>query len=170
MNYRGRITNSRLLASSVTMLAINCGLYSANRSIMAQANANLGNGPRRPKEATLQGRSIARARTTPANICYAENIGSSSRAQRGRREMVWLPSGSSEQNSTSAFATWPCANRGLLFLRAPAIDYIDAEAPFRTDPKTGQLFSAQQSIHGSWMYPQIFGEFPHCKYRRRGWR
>lgn len=65
MNYRGRITNSRLLASSVTMLAINCGLYSANRSIMAQANANLCNGPRRPKESTLQGRSIARARTTP---------------------------------------------------------------------------------------------------------
>jgi hypothetical protein len=91
-------------------------------------------------------------------------------ARRAERDRCWLPSESGEQNSTSAFATWPCANGGLLFLRAPAIDHVDAETPFRTYPKTGQLFRAQQSIHGGWMDPQIFGEFPHRKYRGRGGR
>jgi hypothetical protein len=73
-----------------------------------------------------------------------------------------------ERNSTSAFATRSCADGGLLFLRAPAIDHIEAEAPFRTDPKTGQLSSAQQSIHGGWMDPQIIRKFPHGKHRGRG--
>ena len=47
----------------------------------------------------------------------------------------------------------------MLFFAAPAIDFVKAEAPFRTCTKAGELFRTQQAIHGGWMYTQIFGEF-----------
>jgi hypothetical protein len=103
----------------------------------------------------------------PAILCYAERT--SSRRARARDAMSWLrPNPAGRRDSTSALATWPCAHRSLFACGAPAIDHIEAEAPFRADPKPGQLFRAQQSIHGGWMYPQIFGQFPHGKHRGRG--
>ena len=69
---------------------------------------------------------------------------------------------------SSALATMPRANGVLFLFRAPAIDYIDAEAPFGPDSKTGQLFRAQQPIHSGWVYPQVLGQLSHRQNPRWG--
>ena len=121
------------------------------------------------KEASRGVRSTGPAKRPRFILFYGEHRLIAS--QKGRDACAALGGiRSGEQNSTSAFATRPCTDRGLFFLGAPAIDHVEAETPFRTDPKTGQLFRAQQSIHGGWMHPQVFGEFPHGKHRGRGWR
>ncbi len=88
MNYRGRITNSRLLASSVTMLAINCGLYSAYRSIMVQAYPNLGSARADLQKPRCELARWHKRNRLPANFCYAENISSSPRTKGGNVRWV----------------------------------------------------------------------------------
>ena len=62
--------------------------------------------------------------------------------------------------SASPFAPLLDFDRRLFLLGTPAVDHVNAKAPFAAHPKPRQLPGAQQTIHSRWMHSQIFGKFP----------
>jgi hypothetical protein len=62
-----------------------------------------------------------------------------------------------EPSLSSALTAASGAHRFLLFLGAPPIDHVDAEAPFGTYPEARQLLCPKQAVDSGGMHPQILG-------------